>query len=274
MLFELHLHTHYSKQKKVHYDGVDSPTDMIREAKRKGIGAVVVTDHDLMDGVAEAKKAGKKYGVLVIPGEEITSADGHILAIGIQEAIKPGMSVHETVDKIRQHGGFSIGVHPFDIQNDGLGKLAEFCDGIEVFNALSVDRLSNRKTSKFFSHKKAKTAGSDAHCKELVGHGLNRIDADNIDSLIRELKKGNVEPVTRYPSAGTMMAFITRRLQKSKPYVREYIDENYTGAKKHYSHALLNLVDKTPGRIDPVFKAMYYTSLSAVKLYSAAKYFF
>ena len=75
------------------YDGVESPEAMVKKAKELGLGALAITDHNTVLGHKEAMAAGKKHGILVIPGEEITSKDGHTLAIGVQEAIRPGMSI-------------------------------------------------------------------------------------------------------------------------------------------------------------------------------------
>lgn len=73
---DLHLHSNKS-------DGVFSPSEVVYEASKRNLAAVALTDHDTVGGVAEALKAGKKYGVKVVPGIEInTSVDNgelHIL---------------------------------------------------------------------------------------------------------------------------------------------------------------------------------------------------
>jgi predicted metal-dependent phosphoesterase TrpH len=62
---DLHLHTKFS-------DGSWTPDDLVREAARQKFAAIAVTDHDTVDGVAETVAAGKKFGVEVIAGAEIT----------------------------------------------------------------------------------------------------------------------------------------------------------------------------------------------------------
>lgn len=76
---DLHIHTSFS-------DGVFSPTQVVAYASQVGLSAISITDHDTVDGVQEAIDAGKKYGVEVIPGIElsaeldnITKTEMHIL---------------------------------------------------------------------------------------------------------------------------------------------------------------------------------------------------
>lgn len=67
---DLHSHTTAS-------DGVCSPTENVRLAAEAGLVALAITDHDTINGIAEAQRAGKKYNVIVIPGVEISTAVGN-----------------------------------------------------------------------------------------------------------------------------------------------------------------------------------------------------
>ena len=76
---DLHIHTNYS-------DGVFTPTQVVEYAAQIGLSAISITDHDTVDGVQEAIDAGKRYGVEVISGIElsaeldnITKTEMHIL---------------------------------------------------------------------------------------------------------------------------------------------------------------------------------------------------
>ena len=70
-MIDLHTHTLYS-------DGSQSPTDLVREAAELGLSAVAVTDHDTVDGLAEALEAGERYGIEVVPGIEINLEHGQV----------------------------------------------------------------------------------------------------------------------------------------------------------------------------------------------------
>lgn len=73
---DLHTHTKAS-------DGTDSPADNVRTAKAAGLAAVAITDHDTIAGLREAEEEGRKLGVIVVPGVEISTVakeqDIHIL---------------------------------------------------------------------------------------------------------------------------------------------------------------------------------------------------
>lgn len=74
---DLHTHTSYS-------DGFHSPAELVMKAKNAGIDVIGISDHDNLKGISEAVEAGKKLGVEVIPGLEISSdlkdREVHILA--------------------------------------------------------------------------------------------------------------------------------------------------------------------------------------------------
>ena len=82
---DLHMHTYFS-------DGQHSPEELILKVKEAGIDIIAVTDHDTVDGLPEAIEAGKKYGVEVIPGLEISSdirdREVHLLAYFFNPANK------------------------------------------------------------------------------------------------------------------------------------------------------------------------------------------
>jgi len=62
---DLHMHTTYS-------DGLDTPTDLVAKAGELGVCQVAITDHDTVDGLPEGVEAGRRYGVQVMSGIELT----------------------------------------------------------------------------------------------------------------------------------------------------------------------------------------------------------
>ena len=71
---DLHVHTTVS-------DSTASPAEAVRLAKEAGLSAIAITDHDTVSGYAEAAEAGKKYGVEVVPGIEISTKYGRAVHI-------------------------------------------------------------------------------------------------------------------------------------------------------------------------------------------------
>jgi len=72
------LHTHTTAS-----DGMQRPADNVRLAKAAGLAAIAITDHDTVDGIAEAMEEGEKLSIVVVPGVEISTvaegSDIHIL---------------------------------------------------------------------------------------------------------------------------------------------------------------------------------------------------
>ena len=69
-------------------DGSDSPTEVVRRAARKGFAAIALTDHDTMEGVAEAAEAAAAHDIELIAACELSTLDESdrqidILAYGI-----------------------------------------------------------------------------------------------------------------------------------------------------------------------------------------------
>ena len=81
-LVDLHVHSTAS-------DGSRAPAGVVQEAKRVGLAAIALTDHDTVDGVAEAANAGSAIGVRVVPGVELSAVEGdvetHILGLHLSD---------------------------------------------------------------------------------------------------------------------------------------------------------------------------------------------
>ncbi|MDR0309354.1 MAG: PHP domain-containing protein, partial [Candidatus Methanoplasma sp.] len=88
MKADLHIHSNFSN------DGKSTVEEIIAEAERKGLGCIAITDHNSFEAYGLAKDNGK---VIVIPGTEVSSKDGHILAYGIDRNIPRGMTIKETI---------------------------------------------------------------------------------------------------------------------------------------------------------------------------------
>ncbi len=269
MLAELHSHTHYSRGEKIFYESIHSPKEMLKQAKRLGIGAIAVTDHDEIRGALEAEKLSKRVGIEVIVSEEVTSSSGHVLALGINELIPPKLSVAETVDRIHEQGGLAIAPHPFDFKRNGIRSEALLCDGIEVFNAMSIDRLTNIKALRVAREKgMPMTAGSDAHSTEMLGYGITKVEADDAESVLNAVRKGETELQTHYMPVRVIRNLAVAKLKLSYDHVIDYIEKNYSHPNKFIAKRMLGLVNKSPGRVDSLFKLLSYMTYGGVLFYS------
>lgn len=76
-IIDMHVHSCAS-------DGTFSPSALLAEAKKAGLSAMALTDHDTMDGIPEAVKAAKELGIELVPGVELSTeyADCEIHVLG------------------------------------------------------------------------------------------------------------------------------------------------------------------------------------------------
>src|SRR5262249_16827629 len=118
---DIHIHTIFS-------DGLMSPEALVEfAATQTDLRVIAVTDHDTMAGglVARAYRHyfPNDFGHLdVIVGPEITSRDGDILALFINEDIPPKLSAAETVERIHAQGGLAVAAHPYAFAFSLIGK--------------------------------------------------------------------------------------------------------------------------------------------------------
>ncbi len=131
---------------------------------------MAITDHNEFKAYEDLKDNGK---VIVIPAEEVSSKEGHIVALGIDRQIPAGLSIQETIDAIHEAGGYAFVAHPYRWWS-GLGAkntLKYPFDGVEAMNARSI-KSANRRSMKLAKKiGKPITAGSDAHSPHRIGWG-------------------------------------------------------------------------------------------------------
>lgn len=196
-LADLHIHTIHS------YDGTAAVAAVLYRAKKLGLDVIAITDHDEIAGALEAVELASHYGVEVIPGCEITTADGDLLAYYVNEKIKPGLSLIETLLHVRDQGGVAIAAHPMA---GGMGmksltpysilkalkhkQASRVLIGIEAYNGTSIDRMSNHYAQIFAnSLKLAQTGSSDAHIIDTIGFGATEFEGRTAADLMTALHR-------------------------------------------------------------------------------------
>ena len=186
---EFHCHTYASK------DSLTHPADLIAMARRKGIGRVIVTDHNSLAGAREAHGIDPE---LVIIGEEIMTTKGEILAAFVKEEIPPDLTPLETINILKEQGAFISVSHPFDelrkggwMENDLL-EILPLVDAIEVYNSRCMLPRFNRRAELFAqNYNIAGTVGSDAHAAFEVGRSLLLLDQfTGPDEMRKVIRRG------------------------------------------------------------------------------------
>ncbi len=187
---DLHVHTAHST------DGREAVKRVVRQAKKAGLAGIAITDHNVITAWSEALEQGAKDGIIVIKGEEVSSSEGHILAYGISERIRKGMSPEETVDAIHEQNGLAVAAHPYRRSN-GLGekvvRKVDF-DAIEAMNSRSPEGHNRKAERLSLELKLPATGGSDAHTLEEIGMAYAVFDAvETEDDVIEAIRKGRVK---------------------------------------------------------------------------------
>jgi predicted metal-dependent phosphoesterase TrpH len=171
-----------------------TPRDLVFYAKKKGLTAVAVTDHNCVEG---ALKIAKETDFPIIPGIEVDSADGHIVGLNVKEIIPRKLSATETAERIHAAGGVAIACHPYALFKGSLGKnVCEEFDAIEVINARAIPfKRSVAKAKKAAERLKlSRVAGTDAHYGPQVGYGYTVIDAElNVEAIMKAIVDGHCE---------------------------------------------------------------------------------
>ena len=187
---DLHVHTNYSK------DGESSVEEVLRRAEEAGLDAIAITDHDSVDGVKRALTIPSK--VLVIPGIEVTTRQGHLLVLGVTEIIPSGLDVIDTIHIARRMGALLILPHPYHIWRHGVARRKKAgmaaVDAVESFNSRYIVGSANIKAARIARRLgKPCVGGSDAHNAKFVGFGRTYIDAEkNVPAILDAIRAGRV----------------------------------------------------------------------------------
>jgi len=195
---DLHTHSFFSG------DGVSSPEELIDAARKKGLHGFAITDHntceavDYMVGKGFMGKEGEAVDdFLIIPGVEVTTAEGHLLCIGTTLPYLKGRPAREVCEIIHDRGGIAIPPHPYDLFRAGIRfQTLETLpiDALEVFNAATTLRRYNRYAFKYAQVRGLPmTAASDAHHAAAVGTAYTIVNTDDfsVRGVLAQILKGN-----------------------------------------------------------------------------------
>ena len=189
---DMHMHTEYSRDSRV------ALADFAALARKADLGAVCVTDHDTIEGGLRLREMDT--GLLVIVGEEITTADGELVGLYLEKPIAPGLSAERTIDLIHEQGGLAYVPHPFSrnrrrhLRRSVLDRVASKLDIVEVFNAREVASSSNVRALEFArQHNLPGGVGSDSHRPIEIGRAY--VDVTHFvtpQELLVALREGKV----------------------------------------------------------------------------------
>jgi predicted metal-dependent phosphoesterase TrpH len=167
-------------------------------AVAKKLDGIAITDHDTLEGTLLAEKIvqKRKLDLLVIPGVEVSTANGHLLALGTRELPPRGRSPEETIEFVHQRGGIAIVSHPYHLFRHAMYRIPP-CDAVEVYNSKYIIGIAN-----WWAKKKAErlglpmVAGSDSHMAKTVGLGVTLVgveEGSDVPTILTAIRAGRVE---------------------------------------------------------------------------------
>lgn len=192
-MYKVDLHTHSI----ISQDGALTGAQYTRLLERQVLNYIAITDHN---ETRFARIMHEKLGDKIIVGEEITTTEGEIIGLFLQETIPAKLTPEETVRAIHSQDGLVYIPHPFEtfrkgLQADVLSTIADQIDIIETFNARGKWRGKNALALKFAEeHHIPMAASSDSHCIWGMGGSYSIIDGiPNAKQLKKQLRMGTLQ---------------------------------------------------------------------------------
>jgi hypothetical protein len=214
MIMDPHIHSSYSPDSRV------EPRDIIRRARSIGLDAIAVADHNTIKGaIAALQEARNVEDFVVVPAVEISSSEGHIVALGIKEDVEKGLTPEETVEKVRDLGGIAVAAHPFVKYRHGLCDRVKDLDidAIETLNSRYIFGYSNWRAKKLAVKRKLPQIGSsDAHFLGGIGSCVTEFEADfSVESIIDAILSGKTRVFgDRTPLPLILKEVINKKIKK------------------------------------------------------------
>jgi predicted metal-dependent phosphoesterase TrpH len=193
---DLHMHTTAS-------DGTATPAELLDYVAlhRPDLDVIAITDHDVLDSSLWAAEQNGRYPFEIVPGMEVTTRDGHVLAWWVHEPVPAGLSLAETTAAIHAQGGIAVLAHPFEVliaphtfmryllRPDVL--ITSGIDAVEVFNAGAFTPggswLARLRYDRFLL---PAVGNSDAHMPHLVGTGCTHFRGHTAADLRASIEAG------------------------------------------------------------------------------------
>lgn len=185
MIFDFHVHSNASLDSNIRVK------ELVRILRARRFDGSALTDHNSIKNLKEAKAEFKRYRLEFVPGTELTTKSGHVIALFVEDFVRPHRPLDETLDAIRSMGGISVIPHPFDIyrKNVGVSAIGMKFDCVEVLNARDVLKSRERFVDEYFRGA-THVAGSDAHSLREIGSAYTKILGDDV---YKSLKRGMTE---------------------------------------------------------------------------------
>jgi len=226
---DLHIHTLAS-------DGTASVSEILDHVERTGhLDVIAISDHERIDAAlaAQALLARRAAHLEVIVGEEITTRGGHLLALFLEERVRPLQALRETIAQVHEQGGLAIAAHPLApypicISGRAIRRLQAdpdpryHLDGIETFNPSSAGKTHHAKAVALADDLSLTgLGGSDAHMLDAIGSGYTTFAGRTAQDLRAAIEEGRTGWHGEFWSFGYQVAMYGRQLRKYGRDIRD-----------------------------------------------------
>jgi predicted metal-dependent phosphoesterase TrpH len=199
---DLHMHSTYS-------DGIGTIQQILHHVEHNtDLDVIALTDHDVVEGALRARDLWAKgsYRFDFIVGEEISTKEGHMLALFIEKRIPPHLSMERSIDLVHEQGGLAIVAHPLNpifrhsCQRDVLDRIFVnndiWLDGIETWNAsfcgIGANRLAMSANREVYGW--PEVGNSDAHTLHAIGRGCTWFEGSTAQEVRATIESGVSAP--------------------------------------------------------------------------------
>jgi len=186
---DLHVHSLHSP------DSSLSVGTIVTNLAARGLNGFALTDHNSTAGHAElAAWQAKVPELILVPGVEVSTVEGHLLLYGVRTAPSAGRPVAETIAWARAQGAVPVLAHPFR-RSHGVGRtVAESVSvsAIETMNGHNSPRANRRAAAVASFRKLGSTGGSDVHELSDLGRAYTELPEgiSTVDGVLEAIRSG------------------------------------------------------------------------------------
>jgi predicted metal-dependent phosphoesterase TrpH len=218
---DLHIHT-------VASDGTAGVVEILDHVERNTeLDVVAITDHERIDAAVAARAMARDRGLRfeVVVGEEVTTLGGHLLALWLEQPVKPFRTMRTTIAEIHDRGGIAIPAHPlvpYPLCAQGwvLRRLLADepryrPDGLEAFNPTTLGKPWHSRVVRFAEqHDVARVGNSDAHDLASIGIGYTTFAGRSGDDLRAAILARTTHQHGAFHPAGSQFQTFGQQLRK------------------------------------------------------------
>lgn len=226
---DLHMHSTYS-------DGIATIEQIFHHVQHyTDLDVIAITDHDVIEGSLRARDLWAKgnYHFDFVVGEEISTREGHMLALFIEKRIQQGLSIERSIELVHEQGGLAVVAHPLNplfrhsCQREVLDRIYVsndvWLDGIETWNAsfcgIRANRMAMCANREVYGW--AELGNSDAHTIGSIGRGCTWFEGKSAQEVRTCIEAGLSAPGGGLWNVNDYLLWVRHRIGKNSKIVRK-----------------------------------------------------